>query len=217
MNMSAPVAVVLPVKPPADGKSRLRVPGVDRTVLAAAFALDTASAALATPGVLGVLVLCDDPRFARDLGLLGCAVVPDAVAGNLNATLAQGAVEAVRRWPAALPVALLADLPALDCRDLGAALAAGTAYVLAGGSAFVADTDGTGTVLYTSSAGQFDPRFGEDSARRHLAAGAHAITGELATLRRDVDDIEALGTARRLGVGPRTAALLDSAADEPGG
>ncbi len=45
--MTASYVVLLPVKPPARGKSRLEVDPVRRRALAAAFALDTARACLA--------------------------------------------------------------------------------------------------------------------------------------------------------------------------
>lgn len=204
---STAAAVVLPVKPPAAGKSRLRQDDDRRTALAAAFALDTAAAAAGTPGVVGVLALCDDHVFARRLREAGCVVVPDAVPGDLNATLQQGAHEAVRRWPGSIPVALCADLPALTVGDLGDAVAQALEQV-AEGPVFVEDADGTGTSLYAARLEEFDPRFGTGSAQAHVAAGALALRGPLPTLRRDVDDPVSLGAAAALGVGAHTAALL---------
>lgn len=200
-------AFVLPVKPPAAGKSRLREDDERRTALAAAFALDTAAAAARTPGVVGVLALCDDHVFAGRLREAGCVVVPDAVPGNLNATLQQGAHEAVRRWPGSVPVALCADLPALTVRDLGDAVAQALERV-ADGPVFVEDAEGTGTSLYAARLEEFDPRFGAGSAHAHVVAGALALQGALPTLRRDVDDADDLRAAAALGVGAHTATLL---------
>ncbi|UMG93078.1 hypothetical protein [Nocardioides sp. TF02-7] len=137
--------VVVPVKPPVVGKSRLLgVPDDQRTALAAAFATDTVGACLETPGVARVLVTTDDARFAAALGGLGADTCPDGATG-LNEALVQAVAEARRQWPALLPVALCADLPALRPADLAAALDA------AGGrSAYVADVEGTGTTLYTA-------------------------------------------------------------------
>ncbi|MDT9593915.1 2-phospho-L-lactate guanylyltransferase [Nocardioides zeae] len=201
---TATASVVLPVKPPAVGKSRLAVGTELRGALAAAFALDTATVALDTPGVVGVLVLCDDHRFAAELRALGCVVVPDPLHGDLNGTLRQGAAEAVRRWPDALPVALCADLPGLAVDDLAAAVAAATDL---GAPCFVADADGTGTTMYAAPLAEFAPAFGPGSAAAH-AARASAIPGDLGTLRHDVDDAAALAAAAARGVGPHTAALL---------
>ncbi|PWU44589.1 2-phospho-L-lactate guanylyltransferase, partial [Micromonospora globispora] len=49
------------------------------------------------------------------------------------------------------------------------------------------------------------------------ASGALPLTGDWPTLRRDVDTADDLATATRLGLGPRTAALVGArAAATPG-
>jgi 2-phospho-L-lactate/phosphoenolpyruvate guanylyltransferase len=200
--------VLVPVKPPAVGKSRLvGLPTELRRELAVAFALDTVSACLATPGVGAVLAVTDDAAFSQRLALLGCEAVPDGVAGDLNACLRLAAAEAARRWPPLSPVAVCADLPALRPRDLGSALGALPARV----PSFVADAAGTGTTMYAAPHDSFDPRFGPGSRIAHLQAGAVAVEGDLASLRQDVDDIDDLHRVLRLGVGPHTSALeMDS-------
>lgn len=196
--------VVVPVKPPAFGKSRLGGLGDDqRRRLAAAFALDTAAACLAARSVAQVLVATDDARFSAQLTALGCAAVPDGDTNDLNSALRQAVSEARRRWPHLEPVALCADLPALRPDDLDAALGS----LVPGGASFVADADGAGTTLYTAPYDEFDPRFGGGSRDAHLAAGALEVRGELATLRRDVDDLDDLRAAAVLGLGARTAPL----------
>lgn len=199
--MDPAYVVVLPVKPPARGKSRLQgLPDDHRRELAEAFALDTAAACLAATSVHAVLAVTDDAAFAARLAEAGCATVPDGGSG-LNGALRQAAAEAARRWPAHQPVALLADLPALRAADLDTALAA----LVPSGASYVADAEGTGTTLYTAPADEFDPSFGVDSALAHRDAGALAVPGDLASLRRDVDDLEDLRAAVALGVGPATA------------
>ncbi len=196
--------VLVPVKPPAVGKSRLvGLPDDLRRELAVAFALDTVAACLATPGVDAVLAVTDDAAFSQRLAALGCEAVPDGVAGDLNACLRLAAAEAVRRWPRLSPVAVCADLPALRPGDLGSALGA----LPARAASFVADAAGTGTTMYAASLDAFDPRFGPDSRAAHLAAGALAVEGDLASLRQDVDDLDDLHRVLRLGVGPHTTAL----------
>lgn len=197
-------AVVVPVKPPAVGKSRLVGLSDDaRRDLAAAFALDTVAACLATPRVAAVMAVTDDARFARRLSDAGCAVIPDGPAGDLNTSLRLAAAEALRRWPGLVPVAVCADLPALSPVDLGAALD----QVGDAGRRFVADAAGSGTTMYAAPLAEFDPRFGPGSRQAHLDAGATELDGELATLRQDVDDLGDLERARGLGLGPHTAAL----------
>src|SRR6476620_2352910 len=137
-------AVLVPVKPPARGKSRLVGPSDDRRRdLAAAFALDTVSACLVAERVGAVLAVTDDASFSRRLAVLGCAAIPDGVSGDLNATLRQAAAEVHRRWPHLVPAAVCADVPALRPEDLDAALAGAAADV----PSFVADAAGIGTTL----------------------------------------------------------------------
>lgn len=198
--------ILLPVKPPGRGKSRLLRPDdvtslsdAGRSELAEAFALDAAVACLSAARVRAVLAVTDDAALAGRLSTLGAAAIPDGGTG-LNGVLRQAAAEAGRRWPGAQPVALLADLPALRPGDLDQALSA----LVPGGASFVADAEGTGTVLYTAPAELFDPAFGADSAHAHQVGGALAVRGDLASLRRDVDDLDDLDVALELGVGAHT-------------
>jgi 2-phospho-L-lactate guanylyltransferase len=204
--MSRPSYVVLlPVKPPARGKTRLEVDPLRRRALAAAFALDTARACLAAARVSAVLAVTDDARFADDLRSAGCETIPDGVTGDLNESLRQAAAEASRRWPDAVPAAVCADLPALLPDDLDAALDdASTAWEGGADAAFVADHDGVGTTLYTAAYDTFAPRFGTGSRAAHLDAGAHEISATVPTLRLDVDDRAAFAEAVTLGVGAHT-------------
>lgn len=197
--------VLVPVKPPSVGKSRLRALRDDvRRELAAAFAIDTVSACLATRSVSAVLAVTDDAFFSRELAAAGCVAMPDGVADDLNGTLRQAAAEARRRWPELVPVALCADLPSLRPEDLDAALSQAGLLAAAGQASYVADAAGLGTTLYAAPYVAFDPRFGPGSAGAHDDSGATPLSGELATLRRDVDDLPALEEARRLGLGPHT-------------
>jgi 2-phospho-L-lactate guanylyltransferase len=199
---SSSYVVLLPVKPPARAKSRLEVEPDRRRNLARAFALDTARACLMTPGVKAVLAITDDAFFAEELRSGGCSTIPDGVADDLNGTLEQAAAEARRRWPNGVPVALCADLPALSSADLSTALA------WESGTRFVADLESVGTTLYTASYDDFRPRFGHGSRAAHLASGAREVPGDLATLRRDVDDETSLAEADVLGLGAHTRLAL---------
>jgi len=195
--MEGPHFVVLvPVKDPDVGKSRLRVPEHLRPGLASAFALDTVHAAREVGSVDEVIVVTGDPAFAAVVSELGFAYQGDAE-GGLNASLTAAAAAVRDRHPEARPVALCADLPCLRAADLTVALDA----LPDGGAAYVADTDGTGTTLYGSTYDAFEPRFGHASAAAHASAGAFAVRGDLPTLRRDVDDETSLAAALRLGVG----------------
>lgn len=195
-------AVLLPVKPPARGKSRLvGLPDAVRRDLAAAFALDTAAACLATPRVAAVLAVTDDAVFAAELAAAGCATIPDGVADDLNGSLRQAAAEAARRWPELQPASLCADLPALRPGDLDAGLALADHR-----AAFVPDSSGTGTTLYTAPTTRFEPRFGAGSRVAH-ARTAYEIVDAAPSLRWDVDDLPGLAAAAAMGVGRRTSEL----------
>jgi 2-phospho-L-lactate guanylyltransferase len=194
--------VLLPVKPPARGKSRLDVHPQRRRALAAAFALDTARACLATAGVRVVLAVTDDARFAADLRDAGCETIPDGVSQDLNESLRLAAAEAMRRWPDDVPAAVCADLPALLPADLAVALSSGS------GPRFVADRERVGTTLYTAPYDAFAPHFGPGSRQTHLDSGAAEVTGDLTSLRLDVDDASALMAAEALGVGAHTRVAL---------
>ena len=197
--------VVVPVKPPAVGKSRLvGLTDEQRRELAEAFALDTVTAVTATPGVEAVLVVTDDFRLARALRGLGAEVMPDGVSGDLNATLVQAAAEVVRRWPDAVPVVLCADLPALRSDELADVLAEALAEVSAGRTAFVRDRAGVGTTMYAAAQGRFGPAFGPGSAVRHEQDGAVEVGASASSVRTDVDDLADLGAALVGGVGPHT-------------
>ena len=210
-------AVVVPVKPPAFGKSRLvGLTDDERRDLAEAFALDTVQAAAATPGVDAVLVVTDDHRLASAMRSLGCEVMPDGTSEDLNATLVQGAAEVVRRWPGAVPVALCADLPGLRPVELAMVLQEVVARVADGHAVFVRDRAGVGTTLYAAAADRFDPGFGFDSAARHAAAGAVEVGAAATSVRTDVDDMADLELALAAGVGPHTQRACEGRATPSG-
>ena len=222
LDASAGWTVVLPVKGGPGAKSRLGHPA--RADLAGAVALDTVAAVLACPRVSRVLVVTADGRVAADHAALGAIVVVDpggGLAGALTAganaarTVAGRTVAArivadveVVGWPGPCAL-LLADLPSLRPEDVSVVLDACERLLGAGArQVTVPDADGTGTVLLAAgSASALRPRFGPGSAAAH-AAEALVVPGAPVRMRRDVDTAEHLADAVRLGVGPRTAAVL---------
>ncbi len=202
-------SVVVPVKALAGAKSRLAALGPLRPRLALAFARDTVAAALTCPAVGRVLVVTRDPRAAGALRALGADVLDDEPEpGGLNPALAHGTATARRRFPRSPVATLSADLPALRPAELARVLAA----VPGRGRAFLADTPGTGTVLLAGADGApLLPAFGPGSRDAHLAGGAtELLLPDAPSVRRDVDTPADLADARRLGLGPATAALLRS-------
>ncbi|MFF2277068.1 2-phospho-L-lactate guanylyltransferase [Agromyces sp. NPDC058126] len=214
--------LVVPVKAFSAAKTRLgpAVPAEARAALARAFALDTITAARAARGVERVIVVTGEVdlgsplpagvELVREAGVAAGAVGGGAPNG-LTAAIDDG-IRAARAGDLVPVAVLLGDLPSLRTSELEFALEAASRHPLA----FIADADGTGTTLATASAGAtMRPAFGEQSASRHREAGFADLAGSapFATLRRDVDTVEALEHALRLGVGPHTAEVVAALAD----
>lgn len=215
-------SLVIPVKLLAQAKSRFTGPaGNSRSEFALAMAADTIAAAVQAENVAAVLVVTDDPEVRELAAGLGAIVLADTPQAGLNEALVHGAGYAERRWPDRGRAGLAGDLPAIKPGELTAALAAAARV----GVAFVPDAAGTGTTLYAVASGaEFWPQFGPASRDRHLAGGAVELgtgelgtgelgtgelsTGELIGLRRDVDTIDDLRAAAKIGLGPRTRALV---------
>lgn len=199
--------IIIPVKDTGVAKTRLSaLTQPVRATLALAFALDAASAALACPVVHEVVVVSNDDLAGRELSALGAHVVRDAADDGHNAALTLGVSYARRHEPGVAVAALSGDLPSLRAADLAVAFAAASALP----HWFVADAEGVGTTLLASAAGvPLVPSFGPRSRHDHLMSGAVdlAATG-LDRLRRDVDTVEHLWQAVRLGVGRHTTRAL---------
>lgn len=202
---AACVQVLVAVKHLPAAKSRL-APALgqrERSALVLAMLTDTVSAALRSPVVGTVHVVTADPTVVDAARAAGTVALHDPTS-TLNDALAHAA----SRLDPGLPVlALQGDLPALRPAELTAAVAAA-----AGGRAAVPDAAGTGTTLLIAPAGTaLDPRFGPGSAAAHAGSGAVLLPGGWPGLRGDVDTVTDLGAAVRAGVGPATAAVLDTA------
>ena len=200
--------VVIPVKRPEHAKTRLAdAVGELRPRFARAFAADTVQAAIDCPPVARVLVVTDDDETAAEARSLGAEVVADTPDAGLNAALRHGAAAARSDDAHAAVVSLSADLPALRPAELERVLTAAAEHPLS----FVADAAGIGTTSYAAGPGvPFEPAFGGRSRAAHRLAGAVELDlDDIPSARRDVDTAVDLWDARRLGVGPRTAALLE--------
>ncbi|HSR84675.1 MAG TPA: 2-phospho-L-lactate guanylyltransferase [Streptosporangiaceae bacterium] len=200
-------SLVVPVKVLAQAKSRLTgIADNRRSEVALAMAADTIAAAVAADTVAAVLVVTDDPEVGDIAAGLGAIVLADTPQAGLNEAFAHGAAYSEQRWPDRGRAGLAGDLPALRPGELTAALAASARV----GAAFVPDADGTGTTLYAAPPGaRFAPQFGPASRDLHLAAGLTELsTDELIGLRRDVDTMDDLRAAAKIGLGPRTRALV---------
>ena len=191
---------MVPLKPAATGKSRLRE-GAAGEELVRAIGLDTVDAARTAERVARVLVVTADPQTARAAAAMAGVDVLAEPPGGLNAAIGAGMAHA---GPAVARAALLGDLPALRPADLDAALEAAASV----DRAVVADAEGTGSTLVTARAGvAWAAAFGAGSLARHLALGCVALPlAADSTLRRDVDTAAHLAAADSIGLGPRSSA-----------
>ncbi len=197
-------SVVIPVKQTTIGKSRLHgLPDDARQALARAFALDTAAAAVATPGVQRVVIVTNDKDRSGFVDV-GAEVVDDRPDAGLNAAIVHGVHHVATTGGRTGVVALTGDLPALRSDVLRIALDAAPAPRW-----FVSDSAGTGTTLLAACGERLSPSFGRHSRAAHHASGAVELDlVGLGRLRRDVDTEIDLWDAVRLGVGPHTDAVL---------
>ncbi|SEM36634.1 2-phospho-L-lactate guanylyltransferase [Streptacidiphilus jiangxiensis] len=199
--------VVIPLKPPSVGKSRLApAVGALRPRLALAFALDTVVAARGCAAVARVVAVCDDEQAGAQLALAGALVIPDSPAAGLNAAVAHGARYAREALDAGAVAAMSADLPALRPDELARVLTAASAHP----RAFLADTQGIGTTVLAAGANvPLAPLFGGASRAAHAASGAVELDLDgVPSVRRDVDTGEDLRVALALGAGRHTLTTL---------
>jgi 2-phospho-L-lactate/phosphoenolpyruvate guanylyltransferase len=204
-------AAVVALKPSEYAKSRLDLPPPLRQRLAETMALDTLRAL--TAAVPRVLVVSGQPALASRLSRAGIAatVLPEPDGSGMNAALAHGA-DRLRADGFGTVLACVGDLPALRAASVDRVLRAARDVP----RAFLADASGVGTTMLVASDTPLLPGFTGRSAARHEAGGALPLTedrlgGPVADARRDVDTELDLVAAIGLGVGPFTAALVDSA------
>ncbi|MCJ7710977.1 MAG: 2-phospho-L-lactate guanylyltransferase, partial [Chloroflexi bacterium] len=181
MREAVSTAVVIPVRTFEGAKSRLGavLDAEERRDLVERLLIRTVAAALATPGVVDVLVVSPDPEVLAVASAAGARSLTQRSRG-LNPALqeARAAVEADRI------LVLPADLPTVIPSDIAALLAAGDA---AGAPSVVLapDRHGRGTnALLLDPPDAIDPAFGGDSRAGHawLASSADIAFVEVAGL-----------------------------------
>ncbi|MCL3860288.1 2-phospho-L-lactate guanylyltransferase [Actinotalea sp. K2] len=211
---------MVPVKLVAQGKTRLAgtLEPAARGALVTAMALDTLASVAATQAVGRVVLVTDDPGLRRavvDLPGAWVHVMEEPDGGGLNPALAAGIREARQADPGHGVAVVLADLPGLRPHDLEEVLRAAAAHP----RSVVNDAEGTGTTVLAALPGvDLEPRFGPGSAAAHRAAGHVALVlPEGSPARQDVDLPADLASVGRIGVGPRTRAVLDRWAGRPTG
>jgi 2-phospho-L-lactate guanylyltransferase len=208
MSGAPGVGLIIAVKRLTAAKSRLSTlfgaEARERVVLA--MLVDTICAARRADGVSSVTVVTPDPHAAAAARDLGADVIADPTPANhpdpLNNAILAASVPVAVLTPNI--VVLQGDLPALKATELSDALSRAAQHP----RSFVADRQGTGTAALFSFGVPLDPRFGADSASRHLDSGAVELAGSWPGLRCDIDTPDDLAQAQALGVGIATAAAI---------
>jgi 2-phospho-L-lactate guanylyltransferase len=187
-----PTTVAIPVRAFEGAKSRLGavLDAEERHDLVEAMLLRTIAAALATPGIVEVIVVSPDPEALGVAEAAGARPLPQRTRG-LNPALQEARAAATGDRLLILP----GDLPTIDARDLAQVLAAGDA---AGSPSVVLVPDrhrrGTNALLLDPP-DAIDPAFGGDSRAGHawLAESADIPFRELTgVLELDLDTPEDL-------------------------
>jgi 2-phospho-L-lactate guanylyltransferase len=200
-----PVPLV-PVKALAEAKGRLApsLAPLQRRLLAIAMFEDVVAALRAVPGLEAPVVVSPDREVWRRAEAIGCRVVEEPPAGGsgglkersdrppvdqgsggLNAALALAAAGLAG---AGGLLVVAADLPLASAAGFGRVLEAAEAAPVV----VVPSHDGDGTnVLAWREPGSFAPRFGPDSAARHLSVPG-AVRVDDRGLALDVDTVEDL-------------------------
>ena len=183
---------LLPVKALAEAKGRLApwLNPIERRLLTIAMLEDVVAALQAVTGLGRPVVISPDREIWRRAEAMRCAVVEEAQGpgAGLNHSLTRAAAELAgeRRLDGLLVVA--ADLPLASAGGLEGVLEAGRRAPVV----VVPSRDGAGTnVLAWGEPASFTPRFGPDSAARHLAVPG-AVRVDEPGLALDVDTVEDL-------------------------
>lgn len=200
--MMALFTVVMPMKAWDSAKSRLHGDPATRRALAEAFAHDTLAAVLACPEVGEVVVVTRGDLVVSSVRDAGAHVIQEPADRRdaLGSAIQHGIAWAQDHRPHAPLAVVPSDLPALTADGLAQLLRAAAAQPFA----FVPDANGDGTTILTSHTPELmHAGYGPGSAERHRGYGAQELLAADA-LRQDVDTIDDLVTAERLGLGPYT-------------
>jgi len=201
---------VVPVKRLAVAKTRLGEATDERRVaLARAFAWDTVAALDAAAAIAAVVVVTSDEQQGAALGRFEKVEVLSEDGNGMNAAVRQGAGWARQHWGAQGVAVFVADLPAATADSVETFLDRAAHHQ----RGVLADQELVGTTALTARPeAPLSPAFGPQSLRLHRASGATLVDlSGLDRLRRDVDVMEHLRTALRLGVGAATRRVVAAA------
>jgi 2-phospho-L-lactate guanylyltransferase len=205
--------VVVPMKPWDRAKSRLHVEPAARRALSEAFARDTLDAVLACPEVDQVVVVTRGELVVPYVQGTGAQVIQeptDRPLDTLGSAIRHGIAWAAEHRPYNPLAVVPSDLPALTADALSELLGRAAGHPLA----FVADANGDGTTILTSRTPDLmHAGYGPGSAERHRGYGGHELVAA-DVLRQDVDSLDDLVAAGRLGLGPNSQRVYAGLEDE---
>lgn len=212
--------IIIPMKPLADGKTRLRgargsevTPNASQ--LAQAFLRDVIEAAQGAAKTSRVVVTSADPAIARVTREGRAQFLPEPANPRTSGPGKPGLNEAITAALASVTQAYGAHPVAVVTGDLATLRSSSLDLILEavetlGRSGFVADVAGSGTTILALLPSPVPtPRFGPNSAQAHRAEGVCEVShaaGDDARL--DIDTPDDLRAAIRLGVGLHTRDAL---------
>jgi 2-phospho-L-lactate guanylyltransferase len=191
---------IVPVKEIHDSKTRL-----GRHDLTIPLLTDVVTALLGSTSIATIKVVTPDPVIAQIATSLRCEIVPEKEGIGLTSAINDGLSRCNSENKDNVLV-LLGDLPCLTSEHIDLFLAAGSTHE----TAFLADSEGTGTTMWMrTSVHANPPKFGIRSRAKHRESGAYEVSGgSFVGARRDVDTEVNLWDAVRIGVGTATSAAL---------
>lgn len=203
------VTAIVPIKPWALAKSRLAVGHEGRTALAEAFSRDVLTVLAESEWIARIVIVSAEDGLGSIAHSLGATLLRDRPLlsrDGLNVALEAGRRWASSRNPDSPVLAVPADLPALTAQALSDAIG----QLASSDRSCVVDAAHTGTTLSWARRPElFRPAYGPRSARRHSDAGVRPLAGGIdPRARRDVDTLDHLAEATRIGVGPHTDVVL---------
>jgi 2-phospho-L-lactate/phosphoenolpyruvate guanylyltransferase len=205
MHDAAGIWAVLPVKPLAEGKSRLELPPAERIACNRHFYQHVLATLMAVIRPERIVIVSRDAEVLRVARRAGARALTEDPEGDLNDAVTAGAIFAARRGARAV-LTIATDLPDLGEDDLVRLIAAHTP---AGAIVIAPDSVGAGTNALLMQPLAIPYRYGTGSFWAHLNAvrGArHRIAVvRTAGLAEDVDWPADLARARGRGLVPEAA------------
>ncbi|OED39341.1 2-phospho-L-lactate guanylyltransferase [Chromatiales bacterium (ex Bugula neritina AB1)] len=211
-------AIVIPVKPPLQGKQRLRpvFSGKQRAALVLAMLQDVLETATVTARQEDhcVWVVTADPMVQAVATKWGAGIIHEQSVNGYNAAVSTGLAALGSRYPRGINVAVIpGDIPCVTVADLTALAAQTTAETGTVRLAPSHDKRGTNG-LFLSSATLLKPAFGPDSFNRYRQIVSHREIKleiiESPTLSLDIDYPSSLMAFAEQGARSHTGVFLDN-------